>query len=158
MTTEMLVPGTNHGPAPLRLYRSLTRRLESMPLEPVQILGRIALAKLFWDAGQSKLASWPVTVQLFAQEYRVPLLPPDIAAVLGTSVEVGGAVAILLGLFSRLAALALLGLVIVIQLFVYPQSWGQHVFWAALLVLILLRGAGRLSLDHLLDRLAGARK
>ena len=73
-----------------------------MPLEPVQILGRIAIAKLFWDSAQSKLASWPVTVQLFANEYRVPLLPPDVAATLGTTVELGGAVALALGLLLAL--------------------------------------------------------
>jgi putative oxidoreductase len=154
MSTESLHSPTASEFAPLRLFRAAVHRLEAFPLEPVQILGRVAIAKLFWDSAQSKLASWPVTVQLFANEYRVPLLPADVAAALGTTVELGGAVAIAFGLFSRLAALALLGLVAVIQLFVYPQSWGQHVFWASLLILIVLRGPGRLSLDHLITRLS----
>jgi putative oxidoreductase len=81
-------------------------------------------------------------------EYRVPVLPPDVAAVLATAAELGGAVLIFLGLFTRFAALALLGVVAVIQLFVFPGHWAEHLLWASLLLLLLARGAGVLSLDH----------
>jgi putative oxidoreductase len=121
---------------------------ERVPRSLVQLAARGAVAHVFWSSAQSKLASWPVTIQLFAMEYRVPVLPPDVAAVLATAAELGGAVLILLGLFTRFAALALLGVVAVIQLFVFPGHWAEHLLWASLLLLLLARGAGVLSLDR----------
>jgi putative oxidoreductase len=140
------------GPAFQRLFAMA----EIVPLSLVQVMGRVALAALFWKAAQSKRASWPVTVQLFAFEYRVPLLPPELAAMLGTGVELIGAVLLLLGLMTRFAALALIGLVATIQIFVYPGSWSEHLLWASLLVLLLIRGPGVVSLDHAIGRWARA--
>ena len=122
---------------------------ESIPLSAIQLGARLAIANVFWNSAQSKLLSWPTTLQLFALEYRVPLLPPEIAAPLATATELTGSILILLGLFTRLGALALLGIVAVIQIFVYPGHWGEHLMWASLLGLLLARGAGILSLDHL---------
>ena len=147
-----LAIATGFGPT----LRRLSDLAEQVPLSLIQVMGRVALAALFWKAAQSKLASWPVTIQLFAFEYRVPLLPPEIAAMLGTGVELIGAVLLLLGLMTRFAALALLGLVATIQLFVYPGSWTEHLMWASLLVLLVIRGPGVISLDHLVGRWAGA--
>ena len=115
----------------------------------MQFAGRIAVAHVFWNSGQSKLASWQVTQQLSAMEYQVPLLPPGIAALLATVTKLGGAVLLALGLFTRLGALALLGVVAVIQVFVFPGNWGEHLLWASLLLMLLARGAGRISLDYL---------
>ena len=140
------------GPAVQRLFAVAQR----VPLSLVQVMGRAALAALFWKAAQSKLASWPVTVQLFAFEYRVPLLPPEFAAMLGTGVELIGAVLLLLGLMTRFAALCLMGLVATIQIFVYPGSWAEHLMWASLLLLLVIRGPGVISLDHLIARWARA--
>lgn len=126
---------------------------ESIPLSLVQLAARIAIANVFWNSAQSKLLSWPTTLQLFALEYRVPLLSPEIAAPLATATELTGSILILLGLFTRLGALALLGIVAVIQIFVYPGNWGEHLLWASLLGLLLARGAGVVSLDHLGRRL-----
>ena len=86
-------------------------------------------------------------------EYQVPLLRPEIAAPLATATELGGAVLIFFGLLTRLGALALLGVIAVIQLFVFPGSWGDHILWASLLLLLVARGAGKLSLDYLASRL-----
>ena len=142
------------GPAFQRLFALA----DSVPLSLVQVMGRAALAALFWKAAQSKLASWPVTIQLFAFEYRVPLLPPELAAMLGTGVELIGAVLLVVGLLTRFAALALLGLVATIQIFVYPGSWAEHLMWASLLLLLVIRGPGVVSLDHVIGRWArGAR-
>lgn len=143
--------------SPVKGYAALLDFAESIPLSLVQLAARVAIANVFWNSAQSKLASWPVTVQLFAFEYRVPVLPPDIAAVLATGAELLGAVLILLGLFTRLGALALLGVVAVIQLFVFPGHWGEHLLWASLLLLLLSRGAGVLSLDHPIRRYFSAR-
>jgi putative oxidoreductase len=135
--------------APLAAYAALLRLAERIPLSVVQLAGRVAIFHVFWNSAQSKLASWPVTLQLFTLEYRVPLLPPDVAAVLATAAELGGAILIILGLFTRFAALALLGLVAVIQLFVFAGNWAEHLLWASLLLLFVARGAGAFSLDHL---------
>ena len=144
--------------APLAAYAAFLGLAERIPLAVVQLAGRVAIFHVFWNSAQAKLASWPVTLQLFALEYRVPLLPPDIAAVLATAAELGGAILILLGLLTRFAALALLGLVAVIQLFVFPGNWAEHLLRASLLLLFLARGAGTVSLDHLAARFfAGTR-
>lgn len=126
---------------------------DAIPLSVIQLAARVAVANVFWNSAQSKLLSWPVTLQLFAMEYRVPLLPPDVAAPLATATELTGAVLVFLGLLTRLGALALLGIVAVIQIFVYPGHWGEHLLWASLLLLLLARGPGKVSLDHLAGRL-----
>jgi|RhiMetdeSRZDD1v2_1073273.scaffolds.fasta_scaffold20425_8 putative oxidoreductase len=143
---------------PAGAYASLLALADRIPLSLVQLAGRVAIFNVFWNSAHSKLASWPVTLQLFALEYRVPLLPPDIAATLATAAELGGSALILLGLFTRFAALALLGVVAVIQLFVFPGHWSEHLLWASLLLLMLARGAGVVSLDHAAGRFLFAKR
>jgi len=134
------------------LYRGLLGLAGRIPLPLVQLAGRVAVAHVFWNSAQSKLASWQVTQQLFQMEYHVPLIPPEIAAPLATATELGGSILLALGLFSRLSAFALLGMVAVIQLFVYPGNWGEHLLWASILLLVLARGAGKISVDYLASR------
>ena len=134
------------------LYGQALQFAASVPLSAVQLVARLAVANVFWQSSQSKLASWPVTVQLFALEYRLPVLDPAVAAALATAAELSGAILILFGLFSRLAALMLLGVVATIQIFVYPGHWGEHLTWAAPLLLVFARGAGVISLDHIAGR------
>ena len=134
------------------LYSQALQLASSVPLSAVQLVARLAVANVFWQSSQSKLASWPVTVQLFAFEYRLPVLDPGVAAVLATAAELSGAILLFFGLFSRLAALMLLGVVTTIQIFVYPSHWGEHLTWAVPLLLIFARGAGVISLDHLAGR------
>ncbi len=138
--------------SPLSQYQKLIGIAELIPLSLVQLAARAAVAHVFWNSAQSKLASWPVTKQLFAMEYHVPLLPPDIAATLATATELCGAVLVFLGLLTRIGALALLGVVAVIQLFVFPGNWAEHLLWSSLLLLLLARGPGALSLDHVASR------
>ena len=126
---------------------------ERIPISLVQLMTRLAIGHVFWTSAQSKLASWPVTLQLFAMEYRVPVLPPDVAASLATVAELSGSALIVAGLFTRLAALQLLGVVMVIQLFVFPGNWAEHLLWASALMLLLARGAGVISLDWLASNL-----
>ncbi|CAN7152565.1 DoxX family protein [Rhizobium sp. LjRoot254] len=133
-------------------YLQALQLASSVPLSAVQLVARLAVANVFWHSSQSKLASWPVTVQLFAFEYRLPVLDPGVAAVLATAAELSGAILLFFGLFSRLAALMLLGVVATIQIFVYPTHWGEHLTWAVPLLLIFARGAGVISLDHLAGR------
>jgi putative oxidoreductase len=98
---------------------------------------------------------------VFANEYHVPLLPPRFAAYMAASLELGCSCLILVGLLTRASVVALLGMVVVIQLFVYPGSWPDHIQWLAFMFVLLARGPGELSLDRLLFRkplpqLAGA--
>jgi len=122
--------------------------LEAVPLSLIQLMARVAVAAVFWKSGQAKIANWDLTVQLFQDEYQVPFFSPNVAASLATTFELAMPVLLVLGLASRLATLPLLGMVLVIQLFVYPQSWAEHLTWATLLLLILTRGAGAISLDR----------
>ena len=155
---EIVVPGASAGRLKIvPLFKGLIGLANRIPLSLVQLAARLSVAHVFWNSAQSKLASWPVTQQLFAMEYHVPLLPPDIAAPLATATEVAGSVLLTVGLLSRGAALALLGVVAVIQLFVFPENWGEHALWASLLLLIVARGAGVLSLDWIVNRYAGGR-
>ncbi|MGE0239347.1 MAG: DoxX family protein [Parvibaculaceae bacterium] len=148
------LPATDkQGFSALCIVRKVLATAESIPLSAIQLAARVAIANVFWNSAQSKLLSWPTTLQLFALEYRVPVLPPEIAAPLATATELTGSILILLGLFTRLGALALLGIVAVIQIFVYPGHWGEHLLWASLLGLLLARGAGVVSLDQLGRRL-----
>ncbi len=126
--------------------------LEWFPVDLFPLMFRIGVGDVFWNSGLSKIASWDTTVLLFRDEYRVPVLPPDIAALLATSVELICPVLLVFGLAARLATLPMLGTALVIQLFVYPESWNQHLIWAAMLLYVLTRGPGRFSLDHLIAR------
>ena len=122
--------------------------LGRFPLPLAQLLFRLAVASVFLKAGLNKLASWEFTVQLFADEYRVPVLAPDVAATMATSVEIGCSLLLVTGLATRAAALPLLGMIAVIQTFVYPGAYSEHLTWASILVFLLTRGAGRWSLDR----------
>ena len=124
--------------------------LGRFPLPLLKLLFRLAVASVFLKAGLNKVASWELTVQLFADEYKVPVLPPDLAAMLATSFEIGCSVLLIAGLATRLATLPLLGMIAVIQTFVYPNAYSEHLTWASILLFLLTRGGGSWSLDRLL--------
>ena len=124
--------------------------LGRFPLPLLQLMFRLAVASVFVKAGLNKLASWEFTVQLFADEYKVPVLSPDLAATMATSFELGCSALLIVGLATRFATLPLLGMIAVIQTFVYPNAYAEHLTWASLLLFLLTRGGGRWSADHLL--------
>jgi len=136
------------------MFGVATRLLSAIPYDFVAGLARISVAAVFWQSGQTKLtANWQVSeeaVFLFKEEYALPLLDPGIAAHLAALGEHVFPVLLVLGLGTRFAALALLAMTAVIQIFVYPGAWPTHGTWAALLLMLMAQGAGRLSLDHLL--------
>lgn len=138
---------------PLRvLVDGITERLERFPLAILQLVFRFSIASVFFKSGHSKILSWDTTILLFANEYRVPVLSPQLAATLAATCELGCSTLIFFGLLTRLATLPLLGMVFVIETFVYPQNWVEHLTWAAMLIFLLTRGPGPVSLDHLLAR------
>ena len=117
---------------------------------------RFAIATVFWSSAMAKLANWDTTLSLFADEYQLPLLPPAIAAYMATTVELTTPVLLVLGLLTRPTAFVLLGMTAIIEIFVYPLAWPTHIQWAAMLLVLLCRGAGALSVDHLLWRRFGS--
>ena len=126
--------------------------LDGVPLAWHQLLFRLAVAGVFFRAGLAKVASWEPTVALFRDEYKVPVLPPELAAVMASTFELGSSLLLIVGLATRLATLPLLGMILTIQLFVYPQAWPEHLVWASILLFLLTRGAGPTSLDRALSR------
>jgi putative oxidoreductase len=122
--------------------------LERFPLSVLQLGLRVGVGAVFFRSGLLKYASWQFTVQLFRDEYKVPLLDPVLAAQLAMAVELTVPLFLFAGLATRLATLPLLGMIGVIQLFVYPNAWSDHVLWGSALILLLTRGPGVLSIDH----------
>lgn len=120
-------------------------------------LARLALAGVFWRSGRAKIQDGSLftisdsTYYLFAEEYAGVPLPSDFAAMLATTAEHVLPVLLVLGLATRLSALGLLGMTMVIQIFVYPEAWWPvHSLWAALAMLLIMRGGGLLSADHVI--------
>jgi putative oxidoreductase len=144
LTTRM--PATA---APARLARALGR-LGRFPRSGIQLLFRLAIAAVFLKAGLTKLGGWELTVQLFADEYKVPVLSAEVAALMAVSTEIGCSLLLIAGLATRLAALPLLGMIAVIQTFVYPNAYAEHLTWASILLFLLTRGGGSLSADRAL--------
>jgi len=134
------------------LIAALSDLTARVPLSIHQLLFRLAIAGVFLRAGLLKLQSWESTLALFRDEYKVPVLPPEIAAVMAASVEVGCSLLLLAGLGTRLATLPLLGMIMTIQLFVYPQAWSEHLVWGSILAALLTQGGGAISLDHAIGR------
>jgi putative oxidoreductase len=153
-TTTMEAPVAPSAPAGVAAWIA---RLGKVPFSFHQLLFRLALAAVFFKAGLLKVSSWESTVGLFRDEYRVPVLPPEAAAAMAASFELGCSVLLVLGLAARLATLPLLGMIAVIQLFVYPSAWPEHLTWGSILLVLLTRGAGTVSLDHVIARARGGR-
>lgn len=128
-------------------------------LQPIaQLAARLYVAQVFFLSGLTKLRDWDTTLALFADEYHVPLLPPDVAAVAGTAGELALPVLLALGLAGRFAALGLsvVNVVAVISLAeIAPAALQQHVFWGSLLLALVLWGCGRWSVDHLIGPARG---
>ena len=136
------------------LYR-VRNVLEAVSYTWLALPLRFAVATVFWNSAMAKLANWDTTLALFSDEYQVPLIPPEIAAYMAVTIELTTPVFLALGLMTRFAAFVLLGMTTVIEIFVYPLAWPTHVQWAAMLLVLLCRGAGALSLDRLLWRRLG---
>lgn len=147
------------------LIKSLSHAHDSLVrllglLSPILDLGiRLWVAYAFFISGLTKTKSWDSTLALFEYEYEVPLLPPDVAAFMGTAAELSLPVLLVLGLAGRLSALGLFAFNIV-AVVSYPFLWTeegsvgfmQHVYWGVLLLVTALHGPGKLSLDYLLGR------
>lgn len=135
------------------LYNHAADQLSKwVPHDLIALTARVGIGAVFWLSGRTKVEGWLTVsdnaVALFADEYRLPLLPPDLAAHLAAYAEHLFPVLLVLGLASRASALALLAMTAVIEVFVYPAAWPTHLTWATALLYIAARGAGRWSLDQ----------
>lgn len=124
--------------------------LEKLMMPLLVLSMRLWMAKIFWYSGLTKISSWESTVYLFKEEYKVPVIPPELAAYFATTFELLCPVLLLLGLASRLATLPMLAMTAVIQ-FTYLDLI-DHRYWAMLLCLILFYGPGNISIDHIIKK------
>lgn len=137
-------------------YQTALTLLTLIPHDLIALIARLSIAGTFWRSGQTKVAGWQVTdtaIYLFESEYKLPFVDPWLAAHLAAFAEHLFPALLVIGLASRLSALALLGMTLTIQLFVYPDAWPTHGTWAACLLFIMASGPGRLSLDGLITRM-----
>ncbi len=121
----------------------------------IALTSRLAIAAIFFLSGRTKVDGWlsvnETAYTLFRDDYKVPILSPEVAAHLATYAEHLFPLLLVCGLLTRLSAAALLGMTAVIQVFVYPDAWPTHLSWAAPMLYLIGRGGGRLSLDHALQ-------
>ncbi|MEI8325213.1 MAG: DoxX family protein [Betaproteobacteria bacterium] len=153
------------GSALARRVEQASGLLARIPHGFIAIVGRFSLAAVFWNSGQTKVQGFAIdlvqgqfqlglphlsesALVLFRDEYRVPLIPPEFAAPMAALGEHLFSAMLLIGLATRFSALALLGMTAVIQLFVYPGAYPTHGTWAAVLLYLMARGPGSLSIDH----------
>ncbi|MBM7127332.1 DoxX family protein [Dyella flava] len=124
-----------------------------LPESLLLLVARFGIAAVFFQSGRTKVEGFltikPSTYDLFATDYKLPLIPSDIAARMATGAEHLFPILLVLGLFTRLSALALLGMTTVIEVFVYPDAWPTHLSWAGLMLPLIARGGGTWSLDRL---------
>jgi len=157
---------------PARQVLWLVALFERIPNSVIALVARFSIAAVFWNSGQTKIEGfvinivsgdfalgWPrlsdSAVALFQDEYKLPLISPELAAPMAAVAEHVFPLLILVGLGTRFSALALLGMTLVIQLFVYPGAYATHGTWAAVLLYLMARGPGMLSVDHWLARRHG---
>ena len=155
-----------------RLVTTAIGLLKRIPDSLVAVVARFSIAAVFWNSGQTKVEGlvinlvngefalgWPrlsgSALSLFQDEYKLPLIPPAWAAPMAAPAEHLFPLLILLGLGTRFSALALLGMTLVIQVFVYPGAYATHGTWAAVLLYLMVHGPGTLSVDHWLTRRNG---
>ena len=142
-------------PVLVRSIRGAVAALDCIPYWLIALAARMFPAAVFWQSGQTKVAGWqlrPGAIALFEDEYQLPLIDPTIAAYAAAFSEHFFPILLAIGLATRFSALALLGMTAVIQIFVYPGAWPTHGVWAACFLLVIARGPGWLSLDHLIAR------
>jgi len=151
------------------LLKRATALLDRVPHGFIALLGRFSIAAVFWKSGQTKVEGFAIdivsgeftlgiphlsdsAVALFRDEFRLPIIPPELAAPMAAFAEHLFPILILIGLATRFSALALLVMTATIQVFVYPDAYPTHGVWAAVLLYLVARGPGAVSLDHLLAR------
>jgi putative oxidoreductase len=146
---------TRSGFDPVRIIQRLIAVMDCIPYWFIALAARVFPAAVFWQSGETKVTDWhlkPSAIALFQNEYQLPLIDPTIAAYMSAFAEHFFPILLAIGLASRFSALALLFMTAVIEIFVYPGAWPTHGVWAACFLLVIARGPGAFSLDHLIAR------
>lgn len=157
---------------PVKWVNGLIAQFERIPYGLIAVVSRFSIAAIFWKSGQTKVQGFALdivsgefqfgmphlsdsAVFLFQEEYQLPLLAPELAAIMGAVAEHVFPALILVGLATRFSALALLIMTLTIQLLVYPGAYPTHGVWAAVLLLLMAKGPGSISIDHLISKKIG---
>ncbi|WJY13340.1 DoxX family protein [Pectobacteriaceae bacterium CE90] len=171
----MAITALRSKPANVSRFGLCSRVIAGFSLIPdslITLLARFSIAAIFWRSGQTKISGlaidlvagnihigWPhlndAALYLFKEEYRLPLIPPELAALIAASAEHVLSVLLLIGLATRFSALGLLIMTLTIEIFVYPDAYPTHGVWAVALLFLMAKGPGRLSIDHWLIRRYG---
>ena len=150
--SDTMMAASADAPRWRRFYVEGRTLLGRFPLSLILLGMRIAMGFVFFNAGLLKARSFDFAVQLFANEYRLPLLPPELAARLAMTFELSMPILLFVGLATRFATLPMLGMTVIIVTLVYPNSWVESLLWASVLITLLTRGPGVFSLDYLIER------
>ena len=153
--TNVLPVAARPGSILVRIVQGGIAALDRIPEGFIALAARIFPAAVFWQSGETKVAGWhlkPSAISLFENEYQLPLIDPTIAAYVSAFSEHFFPILLVIGLATRFSALALLCMTAVIDIFVYPNAWPTHGVWATCFLVVIARGPGSLSLDHLIAR------
>lgn len=131
-------------------YFKITDFMQCFLMPVFLLVARLWMAKIFWYSGLTKISSWQATIYLFQYDYKVPLLPPELAAYLATTFELTCPILLFVGFATRFATLPMLAMTAVIE-FTFLNLI-DHFYWAMLLTFILINGAGKISLDYLIRK------
>jgi putative oxidoreductase len=153
--TNVSPAAAHFGSVPGRIIQRMIAAMNGIPYWFIALSARIFPAAVFWQSGQTKVAGLhlkPSAIALFANEYQLPLINPTIAAFASAFSEHFFPILLVIGLATRFSALALLCITAVIEIFVYPGAWPTHGVWATCFLVVIARGPGLLSVDHLIAR------
>jgi putative oxidoreductase len=153
--TDLSPAAARSGSVPGRIIQRAIAAMGRIPDWLIALAARVFPAAVFWQSGQTKVAGFhlkPSAIALFQNEYQLPLIDPVIAAHISTFSEHFFPILLVIGLATRFSALALLFMTAVIEIFVYPGAWPTHGVWATCFLVVVARGPGLLSLDHLIAR------
>ena len=156
--TDLSPAAARSGSVPGRIIQRAIAAMGRIPDWLIALAARVFPAAVFWQSGQTKVAGFhlkPSAIALFQNEYQLPLIDPVIAAHISTFSEHFFPILLVIGLATRFSALALLFMTAVIEIFVYPDAWPTHGVWATCFLVVISRGPGWLSLDHLIARKYG---
>jgi putative oxidoreductase len=153
--TDLSPAAAHSGSVPGRIIQRAIAAMGCIPDWLIALAARVFPAAVFWQSGQTKVAGFhlkPSAIALFQNEYQLPLIDPAIAAHISAFSEHFFPILLVIGLAARFSALALLFMTAVIEIFVYPDAWPTHGVWATCFLVVISRGPGWLSLDHLIAR------
>ncbi len=153
--TDLSPAAAHSGSVPGRIIQRAIAAMGCIPDWLIALAARVFPAVVFWQSGQTKVAGFhlkPSAIALFQNEYQLPLIDPVIAAHISAFSEHFFPILLVIGLATRFSALALLFMTAVIEIFVYPGAWPTHGVWATCFLVVISRGPGWLSLDHLIDQ------